>query len=46
VRGGDLLGAAEAIHALCRGEDTEDAELGAVIVAAGALAWIVPPKGG
>jgi hypothetical protein len=44
ARSNTLL-AGEAVHALFRGEDTEEAELGAMIMAAGALAWIQPPKG-
>lgn len=41
----NLLLAGEAVHALYRGEDTDEALVGAMIVAAGALAWIQPRKG-
>jgi hypothetical protein len=41
----NLLLAGEAVHALYRREDSEEAELGAMIVAAGVLAWIAPTKG-
>jgi hypothetical protein len=38
--------AGDAVHALFRGEESEDAELGAMILAAGALVWFAPAKKG
>jgi hypothetical protein len=40
----NLLLAGEAVHALFLREDSEEAELGALIVAAGSLVWIAPRK--
>lgn len=41
----NLLLAGEAVEALFRGEESDDAAVGAMILAAGALAWIAPSKG-
>lgn len=43
ARSSPLL-AGEAVHALFLGEDSEEAELGAVIVASGFLSWIPDDK--
>ena len=37
--------AGEAVQALFQGEESDDALVGAMILAAGALAWVGPEKG-